>query len=140
MGMSEFYVGADEPESIATIELAVDSGITMFDTADMYGPFSNEQLVGRVLAPHRDRVRIATKFGYERLPDGTRLGLNGTPDYVRRSCDASLARLGVEAIDLYYLHRVDPNVPIGRRWVRCRSWSLPARYALLACPRQVAIR
>lgn len=112
MGMSEFYVDRDEAESAATIRAAVDSGIRMFDTADMYGPFTNEQFVGQCLAPYRREIMIATKFGYVRAQDGTRLGINGRPDYVRKACDASLRRLRVDVIDLYYLHRVDPEVPV----------------------------
>ena len=112
MGMSEFYGNAEEAESIATIHRAIDLGVTFFDTADMYGPFKNEELVGRALKGHRDRVVLATKFGNERLPDGTRLGVNGRPEYVRRACDASLRRLGVDRIDLYYQHRVDVRTPI----------------------------
>lgn len=112
MGMSEFYGTADEQSAIATIHRALDLGVTLFDTADMYGPFTNERLVGRALAGHRDEVQIATKFGNERATDGTRLGINGRPEYVRAACDASLERLGVEVIDLYYQHRVDPQVPI----------------------------
>ncbi len=112
MGMSEFYGAADAAESIATIHRAVELGVTFFDTADMYGPFKNEELVGKALRGRRDRVVLATKFGNERLPDGTRVGVNGTPEYVRKACDASLRRLGVDRIDLYYQHRVDPKVPI----------------------------
>lgn len=111
MGMSVAYAGADETESRATIRAAVDAGVTLFDTADVYGPYTNEQLVGAELAPFRDQVVIATKFGNETLPDGTNR-INGQPDYVHRAVDASLARLGVDVIDLYYQHRVDPNVPI----------------------------
>src|SRR5580658_5087480 len=112
MGMSEFYGAGDETESIATIHRALDLGVTFFDTADMYGPFTNEELVGRALSGRRNEVVLATKFGNERAPDGTRIGINGRPEYVRTACDASLRRLGVEHIDLYYQHRVDPNTPI----------------------------
>lgn len=112
MGMSEFYIGSTERESQATIELAVGHGVTMFDTADMYGPFANEELVGRSLKRYRAQVVLATKFGYVRQADGTRLGLNGRPEYVRRACNDSLRRLATEYIDLYYLHRVDRNVPV----------------------------
>lgn len=112
MGMSEFYGPGDDDESIATIHRALDLGITLLDTADMYGPFTNEQLVGRAIAGRRHQVVLATKFGNERAADGTRLGVNGRPDYVRRACDASLQRLGVDHIDLYYQHRVDPGTPI----------------------------
>src|SRR5689334_19308933 len=112
MGMSEFYGTGDEAEAIATIHRAIDLGVTFLDTADMYGPFTNEQLVGRAIADRRDQVQLATKFGNERLPDGTRVGINGRPEYVRAACDASLARLGVDTIDLYYQHRVDKSVPI----------------------------
>lgn len=112
MGMSEFYGTADEAEATATIHRALDLGVTLLDTADMYGPFTNEELVGRAIAGRRDDVQLATKFGNERLADGTRVGINGRPDYVRRACDASLRRLGVDYIDLYYQHRVDPSVPI----------------------------
>ena len=112
MGMSEFYGPGDETESLDTIRLAVDLGVTFFDTADMYGPFTNERLVGKALAGLRDRVVVATKFGNERLADGTRLGINGSPEYVHKACDASLERLGIDHIDLYYQHRVDKTVPI----------------------------
>src|ERR687889_206458 len=112
MGMSEFYGTGDEEESIATIHRAIELGVTFLDTADMYGPFTNEKLVGTAIAGRRDEVQLATKFGNERLPDGTRVGINGSPEYVRRACDASLQRLGVEHIDLYYQHRVDTKVPI----------------------------
>jgi aryl-alcohol dehydrogenase-like predicted oxidoreductase len=116
MGMSEFYGGGDDAESVATIHRALDLGVTFFDTADMYGPFVNEELVGRALAGRRDEVVLATKFGVERRADGTRLGINGRPYYVTRACDASLRRLGVDHIDLYYQHRVDPSVPIEETW------------------------
>jgi len=112
MGMSEFYGPADETESIATIRRAVELGVTLFDTADAYGPFTNEQLVGRVLRDCRRRVIIATKFGFQRNEKGELLGINGRPEYVRAACEASLQRLGMDTIDLYYLHRVDPQVPI----------------------------
>jgi aryl-alcohol dehydrogenase-like predicted oxidoreductase len=112
MGMSEFYGEADEGEARATIERALELGVTFLDTADMYGPFTNEELVGSVVAAHRDEVMVATKFGHVRGPAGERLGLRGDPEYVREACHASLRRLGVEHIDLYYQHRVDPNVPI----------------------------
>jgi aryl-alcohol dehydrogenase-like predicted oxidoreductase len=111
MGMSDFYIRSTEAESATTIHSAVAEGVTMFDTADMYGPFTNERLVGACLKPHRGSVVIATKFGTVRLPDGTR-GINGRPDYVRKACEASLHRLNTEYIDLYYLHRVDRAVPI----------------------------
>ena len=112
MGMSEFYGSPDEQGGLATIHRAVDLGVTFLDTADMYGPFTNERLLGKALMGRRDRVQLATKFGNERAEDGTRIGINGRPDYVRRACDASLERLGVDHIDLYYQHRVDPSVPI----------------------------
>lgn len=112
MGMSEFYGTPDEAGGIATIHRALDLGITFLDTADMYGPFTNEQLVGKAIAGRRDEVQLATKFGNERNPDGSWIGINGRPDYVRRACDDSLARLGVDHLDLYYQHRVDRSVPI----------------------------
>ena len=112
MGMSEFYGTPDENESIATIHRAIELGATFLDTADMYGPFTNEQLVGKALSGRRDKVVLATKFGNERRPDGSWIGINGRPEYVRAACDASLKRLGVEVIDLYYQHRVDPKTPI----------------------------
>ena len=112
MGMSEFYGTSDEAGAVATIRRALDLGVTFIDTADMYGPFTNEKLVGGAIAGRRDEVQLATKFGNERLPDGTRLGINGRPEYVRAACDASLQRLGVDHIDLYYQHRVDKKVPI----------------------------
>ena len=112
MGMSEFYGSTDEQESIATIHRALELGVTFLDTADMYGPFTNERLVGRAIADRRERVVLATKFGNERRADGTRVGVNGKPEYVRSACEASLSRLGGEHIDLYYQHRVDKTVPI----------------------------
>ncbi len=112
MGMSEFYGTGDETEAVATIHRALDLGVTFLDTADMYGPFTNEQLVGKAVAGRRDQVQLATKFGNERRPDGSRVGINGRPEYVHAACDASLQRLGVDHIDLYYQHRVDRSVPI----------------------------
>jgi aryl-alcohol dehydrogenase-like predicted oxidoreductase len=111
MGMSYAYSGADEDESRATLLAAVDAGITLFDTADAYGPHTNEVLVGETLRPVRSEVLLATKFGNVQLPDGTRK-IDGSPAYVHRACDASLRRLGTDVIDLYYQHRVDPAVPI----------------------------
>jgi aryl-alcohol dehydrogenase-like predicted oxidoreductase len=112
MGMSEFYGTTDEDESIATIRRAIELGVTFIDTADMYGPFTNEKLVGKAIAGRRDEVVLATKFGNERREDGSWIGVNGKPEYVRSACDASLERLGIDHIDLYYQHRVDPEVPI----------------------------
>jgi aryl-alcohol dehydrogenase-like predicted oxidoreductase len=112
MGMSEFYGQGDEGDAIATIHRAFELGITFLDTADMYGPFTNEQLVGKAIAGRRDEAVVATKFGNQRREDGSFVRINGTPDYVREACDASLRRLGVDHIDLYFQHRVDKTVPI----------------------------
>jgi aryl-alcohol dehydrogenase-like predicted oxidoreductase len=113
MGMSEFYGAGDDDESVATVHLALDLGLTFFDTADMYGPFTNEVLLGRALGARRDEAVIATKFGNVRDPDDpAKRSINGRPEYVRQACDASLSRLGTDYIDLYYQHRVDPDTPI----------------------------
>jgi aryl-alcohol dehydrogenase-like predicted oxidoreductase len=116
MGMSEFYGTGDQAEAERTIQRALDLGVTFLDTADMYGPFTNERLVGKAIAGRREEVVLATKFGNERGEDGSFLGINGRPDYVRRACDASLQRLGVDVIDLYYQHRVDTAVPVEDTW------------------------
>jgi aryl-alcohol dehydrogenase-like predicted oxidoreductase len=112
MGMSEFYGTHNDAESLSTIHRALDLGVNFLDTADMYGPFTNEQLVGRAIAGRRDQVVLATKFGNERRDDGSWVGINGRPEYVKKACDASLQRLGVDHIDLYYQHRVDKDTPI----------------------------
>ncbi|HEX2121998.1 MAG TPA: aldo/keto reductase [Thermoanaerobaculia bacterium] len=112
MGMSEFYGSSDEREAIATIHRALDLGVTFLDTADMYGPFTNEMLVGAAIRGHRDEVVVATKFGNVRGEDGAYLGISGRPEYVRKACDDSLRRLGIDTIDLYYQHRVDTKTPI----------------------------
>ncbi|RYF07065.1 MAG: aldo/keto reductase, partial [Deltaproteobacteria bacterium] len=112
MGMSDFYSGRDDGESIATLHAALDAGVTLLDTADMYGPFKNEVLVGKAIRARRDTVVLATKFGNQRDVSGKFMGINGRPEYVRSACEASLNRLGTDSIDLYYQHRVDPKVPI----------------------------
>jgi len=112
MGMSEFYGARDDAESVATIHRALDLGVDFLDTADMYGVGRNEELIGRALADRRDRAVVATKFGNERRADGTWVGVNGKPEYVKSACEASLARLGMDHVDLYYQHRVDKTVPI----------------------------
>ncbi|MGY1803286.1 aldo/keto reductase [Blastococcus sp. SYSU D00922] len=116
MGMSEFYGTADQAEAERTIHRALDLGVTFLDTADMYGPFTNERLVGQAIAGRRDEVVLATKFGNERGEDGSYRGVNGRPEYVREACEASLRRLGVDVIDLYYQHRVDTTVPVEDTW------------------------
>jgi aryl-alcohol dehydrogenase-like predicted oxidoreductase len=116
MGMSQSYGPADDRESVAAIHRALDLGVTFLDTADMYGPFTNERLVGRAIAGRRDEVVLATKFGNQRRPDGSWVGINGRPEYVHSACDASLERLGVDHVDLYYQHRVDPSVPVEETW------------------------
>jgi aryl-alcohol dehydrogenase-like predicted oxidoreductase len=124
MGMSDFYGPAPEDEAIATIHHAIERGIDFMDTADVYGPFTNEELVGRALRGRRDKVVLATKFGNVRTTDGKWQGIDGRPEYVRQACDASLRRLGVDVIDLYYQHRVDRKVPIeedGGRHGRARQ-------------------
>jgi len=121
MGMSEFYGEGDDTESVATIHAALDHGVNFLDTADMYGPFKNEALVGSAIQQRRSEVVIATKFGNERGEDGTYLGINGRPEYVLKACEASLRRLGVDVIDLYYQHRVDRGVPIEETWGAMRS-------------------
>jgi aryl-alcohol dehydrogenase-like predicted oxidoreductase len=112
MGMSDFYGGRSESEALKTIDYALSNGVNFLDTADMYGPFTNEKLVGKAIAGRRNQVVLATKFGNERKEDGTFIGINGKPEYVKKACEASLRRLGVDHIDLYYQHRVDTTVPI----------------------------
>ncbi|MFC4533034.1 aldo/keto reductase [Sphaerisporangium dianthi] len=116
MGMSQFYGAWDDAESIRTIHRAIDLGVNLLDTADMYGPYTNEELIGRAVRGRRDQVLIATKFGNVKGPDGRVIGVNGRPEYVRSSCEGSLRRLGVEVIDIYCQHRVDPSVPIEETW------------------------
>jgi aryl-alcohol dehydrogenase-like predicted oxidoreductase len=121
MGMSEFYGATDEPESIATIRRALDLGVTFLDTSDAYGPFTNEELVGRAVRGRRDDVVIATKFGLLRSDDPSYRGVSGRPEYVRSACDASLRRLGVDHIDVYFQHRVDPDTPVEETWGAMRE-------------------
>ncbi len=138
MGMSEFYGPGDEQESLATIARAPDRGCTFLDTADMHGPFTNEQLVGRAIAGRQDEVVLATKFGNERLPDGTRVGINGRPEYVRAACDASLQQLGVDVIDLSTTSTASTPTRRSTRTpgARCPSWPRPARSATWGSPRR----
>lgn len=112
MGMSDFYHAADDAESIRVIQRALDIGVNFFDTSDMYGPFTNEQLLGKAISGRRDEAIIATKFAIQRGEDGSFLGISGKPEYVKQACEASLKRLGIDTIDLYYQHRVDPQTPI----------------------------
>src|ERR1700685_31209 len=121
MGMSEFYGAGNDDESIATIQAGLDAGVDFLDTADMYGPFKNEELVGRAIRDRRDDAVLATKFGKQRNADGSFLRINGTPEYVLEACDASLRRLGVDVIDLYYQHRVDRTVDIEETWGAMKS-------------------
>src|SRR3954451_23009761 len=121
MGMSEFYGTGDEQQGLDTIRRALDLGVTFLDTADMYGPFTNERLVGKAITGRRNEVVLATKFGNERAEDGSFRGINGRPEYVRSACDASLQRLGVDVIDLYYQHRVDTQGPIEDTWGALRE-------------------
>src|SRR6202050_5046674 len=121
MGMSQSYGAPDDQESVATIHRALDLGVTFLDTADAYGPFTNERLVGTAIKERRDEVVLATKFGNQRSEDGAFIRVNGTPEYVLEACDASLERLGVDVIDLYYQHRVDRTVPVEETWGAMKS-------------------
>jgi len=132
MGMSEFYGPTNEAESLATLERALELGINFLDTADMYGPFTNEELLGRFLKGKREQVVLATKFGMQRGTDASFRGYNARSEYVKAACEASLKRLKVDVIDLYYLHRLDLEVPIEDTVVRCANWCSRARCAIWA--------
>src|SRR5215203_3965631 len=136
MGMSEFYSGHDDARSAETIRRALDLGVTFLDTADMYGPFVNEELVGRAIAGRRDEVQLATKFGNVRGEDGSRLGVSGRQEYVRKAIDDSLRRLGVDHVDLYYQHRSTARRPSRRPGAPFPRSSRPARSAISASPRR----
>ncbi len=137
MGMSAFYGARDDAESIDTLHYALDQGVTLVDTADMYGPHTNERLVGRAIAGRRDQVFLATKFGIVLDPANPMArGINGRPEYVRASCEASLQRLGVDHIDLYYQHRIDPQVPIEETVGAMSDLCTRARCVIWACPKR----
>ncbi len=140
IGMSEFYGSFDDRESIATVHHAIDLGINFLDTADMYGPFTNEQLVGKAIHDRRDQVIVATKFGNARTSDGQFLDVSGKPDYVRSACDASLQRLGIDTIDLYYQHRVDPTIPIEETIGAMAELVSKARFAILVYQKQLQLQ
>ncbi len=138
MGMSEFYGPGNNQESIEVIRHALDIGVNFMDTADMYGPFTNESLLGQAIAGRRDEVIVATKFGNERGTDGSWLGVNGKPEYVRSSCDSSLKRLGIDHIDLYYQHRVDRSVPIEETWGAMKDLVLAGKVKYLGISEALA--